>query len=202
MSTGKKSSFACEFTIHFNVKYQVALDLLESNNNLSASSILWSQAFFPLKCTSLFKHPLFQFLFYRSQYPYPCLYVLPHLLYLENGFQTCEKSSGISWQTSQCYIPDYLRHLSPTNQRLVCVQSYSWLRILWAIAHFRPLDLSVEPKMLIHTSTHLKLLCSHGLLQWRVSYFGVWLFDTNPNFGRYWNFCYPFIDVRTDKNAY
>ena len=36
----------------------------------------------------------------------------------------------------------------------------------------------------------------------RVPDFGGQSLDTDPNFGLYWNFCYPFIDIRTDKNPY
>ena len=59
MYTGNKPIFACEFTIHFNVKYKVALDLLEYNEKLSFYSLLNSQALFPLKQTIYIKHPTF-----------------------------------------------------------------------------------------------------------------------------------------------
>ena len=32
--------------------------------------------------------------------------------------------------------------------------------------------------------------------------FGGWSLDTDPNFGQYWHFCGPFINLRTDKTPY
>ena len=43
MYTGNKPIFACEFTIHFNVKDMVSLDLLESNNSFYFYGLLQSQ---------------------------------------------------------------------------------------------------------------------------------------------------------------
>ena len=58
MSTNRKPSFDCEFTIHFNAKHNVALDLLESNENVLFSGIFRSQAFL-LKFTSYIQNLLF-----------------------------------------------------------------------------------------------------------------------------------------------
>ena len=59
MSTGKKTSFACEFTIRFNVKDNVALDLFKSNKNISIYGLLRRQSLFFLKFTLKIQHILF-----------------------------------------------------------------------------------------------------------------------------------------------
>ena len=51
MLTGSKPIFVCQFTIHFNVKYKVALHIMKYEENLSLSGILWNQYLFPLKFT-------------------------------------------------------------------------------------------------------------------------------------------------------
>ena len=59
MTTGNKLSFACEFTIHFNVKDKVALDQFKSNENLSLSGLLMIQSLFLLKYTPYIQHIIF-----------------------------------------------------------------------------------------------------------------------------------------------
>ena len=59
MCIGNKHIFACEFTIHFNVRDKVALDLFKYNYNLSPSGFLQSQSLFFMKFTSNIQHIFF-----------------------------------------------------------------------------------------------------------------------------------------------
>ena len=180
MYTGNKSSFACEFTIHVNVKYKVALDRLESNNNISLSSILWRQAFFPLKCTSYFQHILFNW-FYPgvSTHILACMYCLIYCIWNTNS--KLVRILPVFLSKHPNFAISFICNISHTHMEGWFVFNLTIYCIFFPnIAYFRPLNLSVKARMLIHTSTHLKFPSSNGLLGWRVPFFRGWPLDTDP----------------------
>ena len=124
----------------------------------------------------------FQFISSRSQSPFPCLYVAPHLLSLERVFWTCEKSSITSWLHSQWYHIVHFKYPLLPNRRLVCVQYYWWLSVLVILSDFSPLDISLEPRMLINLYNHLQFPYRRALLGYIVAIF--WLDESATD----WNY--------------
>ena len=107
----------------------------------------------------------------------PCtyLYVAPSLLSLERGLQPCDKYSSTYWRPSKWCNFIFLQHTSPANGSMVRVKYYYWLCSMLILSDLRPLDLSLEPRMLIHTSNTLAvciqmwyfwLHCCHFLTWW------------------------------------
>ena len=86
---------------------------------------------------------------------FPCLHVAPHILSLEHIIRTFKKSSCNSWRRSQWCDLFSLQNTPPINGSLVRFHYSYWFHILLIISGLRPLDISVEPRMLIYPSTPL-----------------------------------------------